>query len=138
MNWCVTKVYWHTIILDTRMSSVLSPYCSGYPPGVCNGRDWRALVESCPPNVGKLRKKVFFSLFFLQKKKILKFFGNDFLIFPYFLTILDNFFNGSYNFLFGFFFWGGGLFCGFFENFLNFSRFSNFLTIFDNLIKKNI
>ena len=25
------------------------------PPEIWNGLDWRALVESCPPNIGKLR-----------------------------------------------------------------------------------
>ena len=47
-------------ILDTRISFVLLlllllRHAQGTPPGFRNGLDWRALVESCPPNIGKLR-----------------------------------------------------------------------------------
>ena len=51
-----------------RPSFVLR-HAQGTPPGFWNGMDWRALVESRPPNIGKLRGKHFF---FWQKKYIFK------------------------------------------------------------------
>ena len=58
-------------ILDMKISSVLlrSLSCSGYPPGFCNGLDWRALAESHPPKLGKLRKSNFFKAFFFVFEK---------------------------------------------------------------------
>ena len=44
-------------ILDTRISSI-HPFvhnAQGTPPEIWNGLDWTALVESRPPNIGKLR-----------------------------------------------------------------------------------
>ena len=35
---------------------LLLRHAQGTPPGFCNGVDWRALVESHPPNNGKLRE----------------------------------------------------------------------------------
>ena len=44
-------------ILYTRISSGRSSirHVQGTPPGFWNGLDWRALVETRPPNIGKLR-----------------------------------------------------------------------------------
>ena len=65
----------------------------GTPPGFWNGVDWRALVESCPSNIRKLRGPHFFSLFFvdffLQKKSLKKVFFWDFSRFSYFWNRLD-------------------------------------------------
>ena len=64
--------------LDTRISVLCSsvrPFAVRHacttPPEFWNGLDWRALVESCPLNIGKLLGYHFF-LFFLWKKKFNK------------------------------------------------------------------
>ena len=59
-------------ILDTRISVLR--HTQGTPPGFWNGLDWRALVESHPPHIGKLRGQHFFSFFgnfFLFLKNVL-------------------------------------------------------------------
>ena len=45
-------------ILERRSAVLLLLLChaQGTPPGFWNGVDWRALVESHPPYIGKLRK----------------------------------------------------------------------------------
>ena len=40
----------------TATPTAAPPPRSGYPPQLCNGLDWRALVESRPPNIGKQKE----------------------------------------------------------------------------------
>ena len=47
-------LYWTRGFPSSSSSSVLC-HAQGTPPGFWNGLDWRALVESRPPNIGKLR-----------------------------------------------------------------------------------
>ena len=85
------------------------------PPEIWNRLDWRALVESCPPNIRKLRIAVFAEIFFQSKYFLKK--EKDFLRFFkifWFLTIFDNF--QIFVILYGLF----GLFLDFFLDFLDF------------------
>ena len=101
--------------LDTRISFVhsfvlLLRHARTTPPGFWNGLDWRALVESCPPNIGKLRGKhfvflaFFFPYFFLFFEKVIFL---DFLIFwvfwPFFNFFLICWFLIDFGFLLDFF-----------------------------------
>ena len=76
--------------LDTRISFffffffVLLRHAQGTPPEIWNGLDWRALVGSRPPNIGKLRGYHFILFNFfgkkinkikLKKSEFLRFFG---------------------------------------------------------------
>ena len=82
---------------------LLRPSRSGDPPppGFWKGLDWRALGESCPPNIGKLKLKK------LNKKVIFWDFFSAILIFwPFFTFFLFLiFFIGFWIFFFLNFFW---------------------------------
>ena len=52
---------------DFRPSSFVLRQAQGTPSGFWKGMDWRALVESRPPNIGKLEDSIFFLLLFFSE-----------------------------------------------------------------------
>ena len=110
------------------------------PTGFWNGVDWRALVKSRPPNIGKLIEKHFFFqvIFKIFKKIFLKifwFFDHFWHFFQIFFQVFFLFFSCIYGY-FLYFLYFFFVFFGFFENFHIFWEKNDFLRFVHIFTKK--